>query len=570
MTPKEFKRLYRIITILLEQGIDELVPARYQPWPGRLARRSLFWLKNKQPDLSRGARIRLAFEALGPIFIKFGQMLSTRRDLLPPDIAEELALLQDRVPPFCGQAARQQIELSLGCPIETLFDDFDETPLASASIAQVHTARLKESGREIVIKVIRPDIEPVIEADLRLMQALARLVARFVPQSARLRPIEVVEEYRKTILDELNLMREAANAIQLRRNFTGSEALYVPEIITDLCREQVLVMERIYGIPVSDIPALEANGTNMKLLAERGVEVFFTQVFRDSFFHADMHPGNIFVSYEHPENPLWIGIDCGIVGTLNREDKRYLAENFLAFFNRDYRRVAELHVESGWVPADTKVDEFEFAIRTVLEPIFEKPLSEISFGHVLLNLFNTARRFHMTVQPQLVLLQKTLLYVEGLGRQLYPQLDLWQTAKPFLENWMHEQVGPKSVLNAIKEKAPFWAEKLPELPELVYETLRQTRHQQRHFDQMFAEFRRHSRRQGQARYLLGVGASLLLAGVFLLTQKQHIEWDKPVSPVQPSAGWSAGCEPVPINQQPRRQAPVLERKSWVVSVFGNC
>ncbi|MGL6265990.1 ubiquinone biosynthesis regulatory protein kinase UbiB [Aeromonas jandaei] len=524
MTPKEFKRLYRIITILLERGIDELVPARYQPWPGRLARRSLFWLKNKQPDLSRGARIRLAFEALGPIFIKFGQMLSTRRDLLPPDIAEELALLQDRVPPFCGQAARQQIERSLGCPIESLFDDFDETPLASASIAQVHTARLKGSGREIVIKVIRPDIEPVIDADLRLMRALARLVARFVPQSARLRPIEVVEEYRKTILDELNLMREAANAIQLRRNFTGSEALYVPEIITDLCREQVLVMERIYGIPVSDIAALEANGTNMKLLAERGVEVFFTQVFRDSFFHADMHPGNIFVSYEHPENPLWIGIDCGIVGTLNREDKRYLAENFLAFFNRDYRRVAELHVESGWVPADTKVDEFEFAIRTVLEPIFEKPLSEISFGHVLLNLFNTARRFHMAVQPQLVLLQKTLLYVEGLGRQLYPQLDLWQTAKPFLENWMHEQVGPKSVLNAIKEKAPFWAEKLPELPELVYETLRQTRHQQHHFDQMFAEFRRHSRRQGQARYLLGVGASLLLAGVFLLTQKQHIEW----------------------------------------------
>ena len=524
MTPKEFKRLYRIITILLEQGIDELVPARYQPWPGRLARRSLFWLKNKQPDLSRGARIRLAFEALGPIFIKFGQMLSTRRDLLPPDIAEELALLQDRVPPFCGQAARQQIELSLGCPIETLFDDFDETPLASASIAQVHTARLKDNGREIVIKVIRPDIEPVIEADLRLMQALARLVARFVPQSARLRPIEVVEEYRKTILDELNLMREAANAIQLRRNFTGSEALYVPEIITDLCREQVLVMERIYGIPVSDIPALEANGTNMKLLAERGVEVFFTQVFRDSFFHADMHPGNIFVSYEHPENPLWIGIDCGIVGTLNREDKRYLAENFLAFFNRDYRRVAELHVESGWVPADTKVDEFEFAIRTVLEPIFEKPLSEISFGHVLLNLFNTARRFNMQVQPQLVLLQKTLLYVEGLGRQLYPQLDLWQTAKPYLENWMHEQVGPKAVWNAIKEKAPFWAEKLPELPELVYETLRQARHQQHHFDQMFADFRRHSRRQGQARYLLGVGASLLLAGVFLLTQKQHIEW----------------------------------------------
>ncbi|MFG0833132.1 ubiquinone biosynthesis regulatory protein kinase UbiB [Aeromonas bivalvium] len=524
MTPKEFKRLYRIVAILLEQGIDELVPAKFQPWPGRLARRSLFWLKDRAPQRSRGMRIRLAFEALGPIFIKFGQMLSTRRDLLPPDIAEELALLQDRVPPFCGQAARRQIEQSLGCPIETLFDDFDETPLASASIAQVHTARLRENDREIVIKVIRPDIEQTIEADLRLMTALARLVARFIPSSARLRPVEVVEEYRKTILDELNLMREAANAIQLRRNFTGSNALYVPEIYSEHCREQVLVMERIYGIPVSDIEALEVNGTNMKLLAERGVEVFFTQVFRDSFFHADMHPGNIFVAREHPEDPLWIGIDCGIVGTLNREDKRYLAENFLAFFNRDYRKVAELHVESGWVPADTRVDEFEFAIRTVLEPIFEKPLSEISFGHVLLNLFNTARRFDMQVQPQLVLLQKTLLYVEGLGRQLYPQLDLWQTAKPFLEHWMGEQVGPKAVWNAIRDKAPFWAEKLPELPELVYETLRQARSQQRQFDHLFVQFSRHNRHQGQARYLLGVGASLLLVGVFLLTQKQYIAW----------------------------------------------
>ncbi|SIR63219.1 2-octaprenylphenol hydroxylase [Aeromonas sp. RU39B] len=515
MTPQELSRLYQITRILLEHGLDELVPARFQPWPGRLARRSLFWLKNRSSERSRGERIRLAFEALGPIFIKFGQMLSTRRDLLPPDIAEELALLQDRVPPFSGQAARRQIEESLGATIETLFDDFDETPLASASIAQVHTARLKENGREIVIKVIRPDIELVIDADLRLMMTMARWVARIVPQSSRLRPVEVVSEYRKTIIDELNLMREAANAIQLRRNFTGSEALYVPEVFTDYCQQQVLVMERIYGIPVSDIAALEANGTNMKLLAERGVEVFFTQVFRDSFFHADMHPGNIFVAREHPENPQWIGIDCGIVGTLNREDKRYLAENFLAFFNRDYRRVAELHVESGWVPADTKVEEFEFAIRTVLEPIFEKPLDQISFGHVLLNLFNTARRFHMTVQPQLVLLQKTLLYVEGLGRQLYPQLDLWQTAKPFLEHWMREQVGPRAVLNAIREKAPFWAEKLPELPELVYETLRQTRSQQRHFDQLFEQFRQHSRRQGQARYLLGMGATLLLCSILL-------------------------------------------------------
>jgi ubiquinone biosynthesis protein len=513
---RELLRLYQIGKTLFDYGLDELIPARLQVWPARLARRSLFWLKNRHPDLSRGKRIRLALESLGPVFIKFGQMLSTRRDLLPPDIAEELALLQDRVPPFDGALARKQIERSLQHPIEALFDDFDERPLASASIAQVHTARLK-TGQEIVIKVIRPGIEKVIEADVSLMHSMATLIARLVPErSSRLRPVEVVEEYRKTLLDELNLLREAANAIQLRRNFEGSRTLYVPEIYPSYCHENVLVMERIYGIPVSDIEALEANGTNMKLLAERGVEVFFTQVFRDSFFHADMHPGNIFVSYEHPEDPQWIGIDCGIVGTLNRDDKRYLAENFLAFFNRDYRKVAELHVESGWVPADTKVEEFESAIRTVLEPIFEKPLSEISFGHVLLNLFNTARRFNMAVQPQLVLLQKTLLYVEGVGRQLYPQLDLWKTAKPFLEDWMQQQVGYKAVINAVKEKAPFWAEKLPDLPELVYDSLRQAKLQQRQMQGLYDQFTRHNKGQGQGRFLLAVGASTLLASTLLL------------------------------------------------------
>ncbi|ATG75440.1 ubiquinone biosynthesis regulatory protein kinase UbiB [Zobellella denitrificans] len=513
---RELLRLYQIGKTLFDYGLDELIPARLQVWPARLARRSLFWLKNRHPDLSRGKRIRLALESLGPVFIKFGQMLSTRRDLLPLDIAEELALLQDRVPPFDGALARKQIERSLQHPIEALFDDFDERPLASASIAQVHTARLK-TGQEIVIKVIRPGIEKVIEADVSLMYSMATLIARLVPErSSRLRPVEVVEEYRKTLLDELNLLREAANAIQLRRNFEGSRTLYVPEIYPSYCHENVLVMERIYGIPVSDIEALEANGTNMKLLAERGVEVFFTQVFRDSFFHADMHPGNIFVSYEHPEDPQWIGIDCGIVGTLNRDDKRYLAENFLAFFNRDYRKVAELHVESGWVPADTKVEEFESAIRTVLEPIFEKPLSEISFGHVLLNLFNTARRFNMAVQPQLVLLQKTLLYVEGVGRQLYPQLDLWKTAKPFLEDWMQQQVGYKAVINAVKEKAPFWAEKLPDLPELVYDSLRQAKLQQRQMQGLYDQFTRHNKGQGQGRFLLAVGASTLLASTLLL------------------------------------------------------
>lgn len=334
-------------------------------------------------------------------------------DLFPPHIADQLALLQDRVAPFEGKLAQQQIEKAMGgLPVETWFDDFSVEPLASASIAQVHTARLKENGKEVVIKVIRPDILPIIKADMKLIYRLARWVPRLLPDGRRLRPQEVVREYEKTLLDELNLLRESANAIQLRRNFEDSPMLYVPEVYPDYCSESMMVMERIYGIRCP-MWRRWSPGHNMQLLAERGVQVFFTQVFRDSFFHADMHPGNIFVSYEHPEDPQYIGIDCGIVGSLNKEDKRYLAENFIAFFNRDYRKVAELHVDSGWVPPDTNVEEFEFAIRTVCEPIFEKPLAEISFGHVLLNLFNTARRFNMEVQPQLVLLQKTLLYVEG-------------------------------------------------------------------------------------------------------------------------------------------------------------
>ena len=358
-----------------------------------LARKALFWIKNQHADKELGERLRLALQELGPVWIKFGQMMSTRRDLFPAHIADPLALLQDQVSPFDGQLAKEQIELALGGPLENWFTDFDIKPLASASIAQVHTAKLKSTNQEVVLKVIRPDIRPVIDADLKLMYRMARIVAKALPEARRLKPVEVVREYEKTLLDELDLRREAANAIQLRRNFEGSDELYVPEVITDFSNETVMVSERIYGIQVSDIEGLKANGTNMKLLAERGVSVFFTQVFRDSFFHADMHPGNVFVNPEHPDNPQWIGLDCGIVGTLNSEDKRYLAENFLAFFNRDYRRVAELHVESGWVPRETNVDEFEFAIRIVCEPIFAKPLCEISFGHVLLNLFNTARRF---------------------------------------------------------------------------------------------------------------------------------------------------------------------------------
>ncbi|HAS6216748.1 TPA: ubiquinone biosynthesis regulatory protein kinase UbiB [Vibrio vulnificus] len=516
MTPTELKRLYRIIKVQLEYGLDDLLPDHQLAKAPRWMRKSLFWLKNQHPEKSLGDRLRLALQELGPVWIKFGQMLSTRRDLFPPHIADPLALLQDQVSPFDGALAKAQMEQALGGPLETWFSDFDLIPLASASIAQVHTAKLKTTNQEVVLKVIRPDIRPIIDADLKLMRRMARIVAKAMPEARRLKPIEVVREYEKTLLDELDLRREAANAIQLRRNFTDSEELYVPEVYPDFSNETVMVSERIYGIQVSDIAGLKANGTNMKLLAERGVSVFFTQVFRDSFFHADMHPGNVFVNPEHPENPQWIGLDCGIVGTLNSEDKRYLAENFLAFFNRDYRRVAELHVDSGWVPADTNIDEFEFAIRIVCEPIFAKPLCEISFGHVLLNLFNTARRFNMEVQPQLVLLQKTLLYVEGLGRQLYPQLDLWETAKPFLEEWMMNQVGPKALINAIKDRAPYWAEKLPELPELLYDSLKQGKAMNQRMDQLYQGYRASKRQQATGKFLFGVGATLVVCSAILV------------------------------------------------------
>ncbi|MDP7592838.1 MAG: ubiquinone biosynthesis regulatory protein kinase UbiB [Litorilituus sp.] len=473
-------RLYRIIKTFLHYGLDEMVPKKMLPWYARVGRHSLFWLNNKHKDKPIAQRFRLAIEELGPVFIKFGQMLSTRRDLLPLDFSDELALLQDQVTPFDGEAAKRLIIKAMGKDaFEQYFSDFDLNPLASASIAQVHTATLTDDDNyatKVVIKVLRPNIGKTIIADVKVMARFASIIARWLPDGKRLRPKEVVAEYKKTILDELDLNREAANAIQLKRNFEqGSEyekILYVPEIYSEHCHKNVLVMERIYGIGVAEIQTLNQVGVNMKLLAERGVSVFFTQVFRDSFFHADMHPGNVFVDATNPADPTWIAIDCGIVGTLNREDKRYLAENFVAFFNRDYRKVAQLHVDSGWVPASTSVDEFEFAIRTVCEPIFNKPLAEISFGQVLVNLFNTARRFNMEVQPQLVLLQKTLLYIEGLGRQLYPQLDLWQTAKPFLENWVREQMGVKAVFTKIKENLPFWNEKLPEMPDLVYDYLK--------------------------------------------------------------------------------------------------
>jgi len=459
-------RLLRIQRVLLRYGLDEFVfnlhlfrPLRYLTYV------SPSYLLGKRKG-SRGERLRKALEDLGPIFVKFGQILSTRQDLLPPDIGEELSKLQDNVPPFADALARQIIEASLEQRIEDVFSEFSASPLASASIAQVHTATL-QSGEDVVVKVLRPGIEKVIDADVAVLYTLAELANKYWGEAKRLKPLEVVQEFDHTIHDELDLVREAANASQLRRNFEGSDQLYVPEVYWDYTRQNVMVMERIYGTPIGRIDELRERGVDLKLLAERGVEIFFAQVFRDNFFHADMHPGNIFASDE----AKYLAVDFGIMGSVTVADQRYLAENFLAFFQRDYYRVAQLHIESGWVPKHTRVDEFESAIRAVCEPIFEKPLKEISYGHLLLRLFQTARRFDMEVQPQLVLLQKTLLNIEGLGRQLYPDLDLWQTAKPYLEDWYKNTVGPKATFNKLKEHLPIMGEKLPELPEMMYQVL---------------------------------------------------------------------------------------------------
>jgi len=511
------KRFYQIAKVVLQFGLDDLIPGHWIPWYAKVGRHSLFWLRNRHTDKSRGQRARLALETLGPVFIKFGQMLSTRRDLIPADIADELAILQDHVIPFDGKIAEATILASLNITaIEEIFTDFDSVPLASASIAQVHTAKLKDGGDEVVIKVIRPGIEPIIESDVELLRSIATVVQKWLPDGKRMRPVEVVEEYQKTIFDELDLVRESTNGMAIKHNFSDSKALYVPHFYTEYCTRDVIVIERIYGIPVSDKAALLAQGTDMKKLAERGVEVFFTQVFRDSLFHADMHPGNIFVSTQRPEDPYYIGIDYGIVGTLNTQDKHYLAANFIAFFNRDYRKVAELHVDSGWVPMDTNVDDLEMAICSVCDPIFQKPLDEISFGHVLLQLFNTARRFNMVVQPQLVLLQKTLLYVEGLGRHLYPQLDLWSTAKPFLENWMNEQIGFKAFYTKIKNNAPFWAEKLPDMPDLIFNTLSQLKTLPELQHKQFTELKAQQLANQKSTLYGMIGSTCFVIGVLLV------------------------------------------------------
>ncbi|MGC3962038.1 MAG: ubiquinone biosynthesis regulatory protein kinase UbiB [Rhodocyclaceae bacterium] len=499
-------RLAKIARVSLRFGLDQMIldrasTTRVGEWLRRLLPRRHF----NEP---RAVRLRRALESLGPIFVKFGQMLSTRRDLLPADIVTELSRLQDRVPPFDSALAVELIEAEFGQPVDTVFHRFERTPVASASIAQVHFGELPD-GTEVAIKVLRPGIDRVIDNDVALMEVAATLIEKLWVEGRRLKPREVVAEFSRHLRDELDLMREAGNCSQLRRNFRGSPLLAVPEVYWDYCSPSVMVMERMYGTPISQTETLRAQGVNMSALSRAGVEIFFTQVFRDGFFHADMHPGNIFVKIEGPMRGQYIALDFGIMGTLNERDKQYLATNFLAFFQRDYRRVAQAHVDAGWVPADTRVDDFETAIRAVCEPIFDRPLRDISFGKTLLRLFQTARRFNMEVQPQLVMLQKTLLNIEGLGRDLDPDLDLWKTAKPFLERWMNEQVGWRALIRHVKEEAPGWAVVLPQMPRLVHRAL--LNESRDLLPEQIAALERQQRRQTRATWALAALVVVALA-----------------------------------------------------------
>lgn len=517
------KRLWRIVSVARKYGLGELLNGLQLSGKGRTAINLL--LGSKPHSASRGERIRLALQELGPVFVKFGQALSTRPDILPPDIAAELTKLQDQVPPFAGQEAMAIVKASLDQPFDSVFREFDETPLASASVAQVHACTLAD-GTEAITKVVRPGILSIIEQDLAVLYKLAQLARDHWEQGPRLRPVEVVQEYDKTIHGELDMRTEAANAAQMKNNFTDSDLIYVPNIYWDYTSESVLVMERIYGTSIREVETLRAKGIDMRKLSHDGVEIFFKQAFEDNFFHADMHPGNIFVA----DNGQYRAVDFGIMGTLTDEDKNYLAENFIAFFNRDYRQVAEAHLRAGWVPAETRVEEFEAAIRTVCEPIFAKKISEISFGKFLLQLFQTARKFDMPIQPQLVLLQKTLLNIEGLGRQLYPDLDLWDTAKPFLERWMSQQIGPKAFVQAVRKELPNWQKTLPALPRLLSESVEWQHQIQSKLDQQnreIAGLRKQLAQREQRRWNRWAGIIVAICGLILAHWSQRS--DQPIA-----------------------------------------
>ena len=521
MNSRVFFRLLQIHRVLVKHGLDEFVRGTRFAGPLKLAYLAspAAWLQRKQHG-TRGERLRLALQELGPIFMKLGQMLSTRRDLLPADIVDELAKLQDDVPPFPSTQARQLVEQALGKAINEVFVTFDDAPLAAATIAQVHTAQLKGTGTastiDVVVKIVRPGIRTLIERDIEVMHALARLALKYWSLGHKLKPVEIVREYEKTILDELDLMREAANASQLRNNFQHSQLLYVPQVHWEYCRNNVMVMERVRGVPIADMNELQRRGTNIQRLAENGVEIFFTQVFRHNFFHADMHPGNIFVLTDDPQQPVYAAVDFGIVGTLDPRDQHYIAENFLAFFNHDFRRVAQLHIDSGWLPAGTRVDEVESAVRAVCEPIFNKPLKDISFGLVLVSLFAAAQRFDIQIQPQLILLQKTLFQIEGLGRQLYPDLDLWKTAKPIMVEWMRARMSPLNVLREWRKQLPDIGEAIRTVPTLIQQALMRMaegRYQLPVHTQGIEELRREIQASAKRRDQTIVAAVLLFSGV---------------------------------------------------------
>ena len=512
---KNIQRLIAIQRVLVKYGLDEIIKKTHFLRPLRY----IFYIfpkKNIKTD-SLGRRLRLAFEELGPIFVKFGQVISTRRDLISPDIADELSKLQDQVKPIPSKKIIDQLTKIYGLPLKKVFLKFDSNPLAAASVAQVHGAVLKD-GTEVIVKILRPDIQKFIKQDIEMLYFLANLANKYWPRSKNLKPLEIITEYEKTVMNELNLMREGANTAQLKRNFEGSNLLYVPNIFWDYCRKEVLVQERIYGIPIRDMEALKSAKTNIKALAENGVDIFFTQVFHHNFFHADMHPGNIFVQVEDPKNPKYAAVDFGIMGTLSASDQYYLAENFLAFFDRDYYKIAKLHIDSGWVPPDTRIDELETAVRTVCDPIFNKPLSEISFAQVLLGLFETAQQFDMEIQPQLILLQKTLFNIEGLGRELYPELDLWKTAQPILRSWMDEQVGVNAIVKNIRDNLPQLRETLREMPNILKKLTARVNDNDFHTRQSLEiqNLKHQLYKQQKQRFFISIGSTAIISATLIL------------------------------------------------------
>ena len=512
---KNIQRLIAIQRVLVKYGLDEIIKKTHFLRPLRY----IFYIfpkKNIKTD-SLGRRLRLAFEELGPIFVKFGQVISTRRDLISPDIADELSKLQDQVKPIPSKKIIDQLTKIYDLPLKKVFLKFDSNPLAAASVAQVHGAVLKD-GTEVIVKILRPDIQKFIKQDIEMLYFLANLANKYWPRSKNLKPLEIITEYEKTVMNELNLMREGANTAQLKRNFEGSNLLYVPNIFWDYCRKEVLVQERIYGIPIRDMEALKSAKTNIKTLAENGVEIFFTQVFHHNFFHADMHPGNIFVQVEDPKNPKYAAVDFGIMGTLSASDQYYLAENFLAFFDRDYFKIAKLHIDSGWVPPDTRIDELETAVRTVCDPIFNKPLSEISFAQVLLGLFETAQQFDMEIQPQLILLQKTLFNIEGLGRELYPELDLWKTAQPILRSWMDEQVGVNAIVKNIRDNLPQLRETLREMPNILKKLTTSVNDNDSHAKQSLEiqNLKNQLYKQQKQRFFISIGSTAIISATLIL------------------------------------------------------